>query len=893
VSLWRCVSSERLWALDAEGGDDDSKGHVSRRLLIPLLALLCVTAPLTEASADEPRKELILWGLRRSSGLEAAFRLFEAEHPGWAIVTSAGATAGRMDPQKLMCAIAGGDPPDTLIQDRFSVGEWAARDAFLALDTFLRESVRQEQWATAARDAFRAGRPAEAAAPLGKLIAALESLGPSRQLDVARRLAGAASQHRPADEIASDADTLVALCQGIHSETFYRACWQEACFGEGDARRVYAVPNNTDDRALYYNTDLLERAGLVDERGKARPPRDWDELKDYALKLTERDERGSMTRLGFAPIYGNSWLYMYGWLNGGKFMSDDGRTCTLNDPRIVEALEFMVDVYDALGGVQQVSAFQSTFQGGGEFDPFLTGKVAMKIDGDRFQNIIANNAPNLRFGVAPPPAPKGREPITWSGGFSWVIPAGAVNPEIAFELIRFLNTDRIWMMRNVVESKYSASRGRGYVPEMAPLPHINEMVYERFVRGSPNLPDRIKEHFLLFADLMKVSRYRPVTPAGQLLWDEHVRAHEKAVAHTYTPQEALDRGTRSVQQQLDILYEKTVYPKVNWLYPILTVVGLLAAGGTFVFYRFGRRKLLRRVAHPESLAGYTCASPWLIGFCVLTAGPIVLSIIYSFCRYDVLHEAEFVGLDNYRQLLFDDPLFWKSLGNTAFMMLGIPLGMAVGLGVAMLLNTKVRGMQIYRTIFYLPAIVPAVASSILWIWVLNPRSGLINSFLKMLGVTDLPGWLTIADYTTTGWHLGAKSAIIVMGLWGAGAGMIIWLAGLKGIPQHLYEAAEIDGASRWKRFRHVTLPMLSPYIFFNLIMGIIGTLQIFAQAYIMTGGGPDDSTMYYAYYLFNNAFRYFKMGYASALAWILFLIILALTLIQLKLAPRWVHYESE
>ena len=172
--------------------------------------------------------------------------------------------------------------------------------------------------------------------------------------------------------------------------------------------------------------------------------------------------------------------------------------------------------------------------------------------------------------------------------------------------------------------------------------------------------------------------------------------------------------------------------------------------------------------------------------------------------------------------------------------------------------------------------------------VLNPEMGLINSLLRMAGVADPPNWLQSAS-----WLMGSKSAIILMGLWSAGSGMIIWLAGLKGIPQHLYEAAEIDGAGPWLRFWHVTLPMLSPYVFFNLIMGIIGTMQIFTQAYIMTKGGPDDSTMFYAYYLFNNAFRYFKIGYASALAWILFLIILVLTLIQLKLSPRWVHYEHE
>ena len=309
----------------------------------------------------------------------------------------------------------------------------------------------------------------------------------------------------------------------------------------------------------------------------------------------------------------------------------------------------------------------------------------------------------------------------------------------------------------------------------------------------------------------------------------------------------------------------------------------------FAAYWFGGRgQLIKELTRHESLAALCFVSPWFIGLILLTAGPILVSIVYSFCRYDVLHAAEFGGFENYARLFGDDPLFWKSLANTAYMMLGVPLGMAVGLAIAMLLNTEVRGMRVYRTLFYLPAIVPMVASAILWIWVLNPEVGLVNSLLRMLGIGDPPNWLQSAS-----WGFGSKSAIILMGLWSAGSGMIIWLAGLKGIPQHLYEAAEIDGAGPWGRFFNVTLPMLSPYIFFNLIMGIIGTMQIFTQAFIMTEGGPDDSTLFYAYYLFNNAFRYFKMGYASALAWILFLFILALTLVQLKLAPRWVHYEAD
>jgi ABC-type sugar transport system permease subunit/ABC-type glycerol-3-phosphate transport system substrate-binding protein len=851
----------------------------------PVIRFLFFAALLIASAASLAAEELIVWGTPNDRGLKAALRQFEVEHPGWEVVTSAGASGG-MDPQKLMCGIAGGSPPDMLQQDRFSVGEWAVREAFLPLDDYVRSSAEEEAWAADLRDALQREDRAAAGTALKQLHQRLYQRGPSQQLSIAQQLR---------DELANgerrvlmaQAEGLSILVQGVHPEKFFDACWQEASFGQGDERRVYAVPNSTDDRALYYNEDLLERAGLVDAQGKAKPPQNWRELKEYAVRLTEFDADGNMTRLGFAPNYGNSWLYIYGWLNGGRFMSEDGRTCTLAEPRIVEALAFMVEIYDALGGVEKVDAFQSAFQTG-EFDPFFMGKVAMKIDGNWTLNNIADYAPNLRFGAVPAPAPQGKEPVTWSGGFSWAIPTGSRHPEMAFELMRFLNSDRIWTLRHQVSARYAASRGRSYVPSMAPLPHINQHTYDALVANNSELPTRIKDGFLLFADLMSSSRFRPVTPVGQLLWDEHARAYEKAVRHTYEPHEALSRGQASVQKELDRLYVDGTKDQVNWSYAILAALALVAAL-LFAAYWFGGKKdLLHQLRREESLAAYLFVSPWLIGLLLLTAGPILVSIVYSFCRYDVLHPAEFVGLENYARLFTDDPMFWKSLGNTAYMMLGVPVGMAAGLAIAMLLNTEAKGMRFYRTVFYLPAIVPMVASAILWIWVLNPEVGLVNSMLRMLGVGDPPNWLQSAS-----WAFGSKSAIILMGLWSAGSGMIIWLAGLKGIPQHLYEAAEIDGAGPWRRFFHVTLPMLSPYIFFNLIMGIIGTMQIFTQAYIMTEGGPDDSTLFYAYYLFNNAFRYFKMGYASALAWILFLIILALTLLQLKMAPRWVHYEAD
>jgi multiple sugar transport system permease protein len=279
-----------------------------------------------------------------------------------------------------------------------------------------------------------------------------------------------------------------------------------------------------------------------------------------------------------------------------------------------------------------------------------------------------------------------------------------------------------------------------------------------------------------------------------------------------------------------------------------------------------------------------CALPWIAGFVVFTGGPMLFSMVISFCRFDILNPATLVGLDNYARMLGEDELFWKSLYNTTFMVLGIPLGLALGLGMAMLLTRKVRGVALWRTCFYLPSIVPMVASSILWIWIFNPESGLLNGALAALGVSG-PLWLQ--DESTSKW------ALIVMGLWGAGGGMIIWIAGIKGISERYYEAAAIDGAGGWAQFVHITIPMLTPYIFFNLVMGLIGTFQIFTQAFIMTAGGPVNSTLFYVYHLFNNAFRYLHMGYAAAMAWLLFVIVLVLTVLQLRLSRTWVHYEGD
>jgi multiple sugar transport system permease protein len=288
----------------------------------------------------------------------------------------------------------------------------------------------------------------------------------------------------------------------------------------------------------------------------------------------------------------------------------------------------------------------------------------------------------------------------------------------------------------------------------------------------------------------------------------------------------------------------------------------------------------------SQLNGLLFAAPWLIGFTVFIVYPIAASFCYSFCAYDAIRSPHWIGLENYRQLLFEDDLFWKSLWNTLYMVVfGLPVGLAASLGIALLLNQKLRGMAFYRTLYYLPSITPVIATSILWLWLLNPEMGLVNVILGKFGIHHPPAWLTDPFWS--------KPALILMGLWGAGGGMVIYLAALQDVPESLYEAAALDGAGRLAQFRHVTLPMLSPVILFNLIMGLIGSFQYFTQAYVMTSGGPQDSTTFYALHLFNRAFLDFKMGYASAMAWILFLITLLCALVVFRTSARWVYYAGE
>jgi multiple sugar transport system permease protein len=313
-------------------------------------------------------------------------------------------------------------------------------------------------------------------------------------------------------------------------------------------------------------------------------------------------------------------------------------------------------------------------------------------------------------------------------------------------------------------------------------------------------------------------------------------------------------------------------------------------------WALGRRTVKERRLSPmrrrEEITGYLFASPIIVGLIALATYPFLASIYYSFNDYNVIQPPYWTGLRNYHDLL-NDHLFWLSLANTAiYSAVSIPLGLVLGLGLAILLKQKLRSIGFFRALAYLPSVVPTVAGTILWLWILNPQYGVINNLLGGLGFTG-PDWLNDPLWT--------KPALILMSLWGIGPTAIIFLAGLQDIPESLYEPAEIDGAGRLASFRHITLPLITPTLFFNLVLGIIGALQVFNQAFIWgtagsgsnsNAGGPENSILMYVVYIYQTAFQNFQMGYASAMSLILFVVILALTLVVMWSGKHWVYYEG-
>lgn len=621
---------------------------------------------------------------------------------------------------------------------------------------------------------------------------------------------------------------------------------------------LYGYPIHFSADAIFYNKQIFDRFKVPypDENWT------WETFKKYAAKMTNRDENGRV------EIYGTVMpdiMFLIGGF-GGKIFNEDGTKCIAYSKESIEAINF------ALGLIGKEAPTSSQAMDTSDMQLFANGKLAM-FHGRTWQiPQIIRTMKNVSWDVAPIPIGKIRYTFVAVGGNC--IARNSKHKEAAWRFVKF----------------YSSMEGQGLLGcQKNCTPALKELANsEKYFLCPP--PDNIKVFIDAANNANKLIPDEPWnTEFTSRIWNPLIEKM-RSQPDVYTPEKTLKEIEKVTNQfLLNYKYEQQIMGEINpeantTSFLIKLMFSLILIG--FISILFIAR------TNRQYWEGYLFISPWLIGFILFALGPTIASLYLSFCRYDLLSSPKWTGLDNLINL-FRDPLFLRSLWNTFFYSIfTVPLSLIFSLLLAMMLNIKMKGVYTLRAIYYLPALTSGVAISLLWRWIFNPQLGLFNSFLKIFGIKG-PDWLTSPDW--------ALPAIIIMSVWcSLGGPMLIYLAGLQNIPQHLYEAAEIDGANKWRKFWNVTFPMLSPAIFFNLIMAIIGSFQVFTTVFVMTSntganiepGGPANATMVYVLNLYQTGFRYLAMGKACAMAWILFMIILGLTLLNQYISKRWVHYDQ-
>ncbi len=653
-------------------------------------------------------------------------------------------------------------------------------------------------------------------------------------------------------------------------DRFYPGCWKSVTY-DG---KVFAVPLGLGNTALFYNKRLFEQAGIVYQdgprKGRARPPETWDELLDAVRRLTQWEEGAARHPkiAGFLPLHGAGSLELFTALTDGALVDPQGRECRLDSLKTIDALSFLVELHKVQGGVQALRSMDLG-QAGSGFDPFARGRLAMKVDYQWAVNWQAAIEPEMRFGVAPMPGRSRPARRSWATGWQASIPLGARNPRGAWALIRFLASDRGLELLAESQRQLTAANGRLYVPTQTPVPYLNERFARRYVNDNLELPSDARAAFDEFQRLLDVAEFAPLTPVYNLLAAAESQATERALFGE-APERALAESARLVRAELRRVTksDRRQLPHLGWFalaYAILLAVGVAGAAA------YGARG--QAAARREGWAGWAFSCPWLLGFAAFTGGPIFFSLLFSLCDYDVLSRPEWLGAGNYRELFMEDMTARKALLNTASMAAIIPVLLAASLAIALLIQQTVRLQAFWQTVSYLPVIVPLVASALAWMWFLNSR-GPLNQALSAIGLSA-PDWLNNPNWS--------RPAVALVMLWTCGGSVLVWRSGLKAIPQRQYEAAALDGAGPLQRFWHVTLPHLTPYLRFNLLASSIAVLQLFGEAFIMTAGGPDQSSLFMNHYLFNIAFHFGRMGYACAIAWAMFVLAAGLAALQYRL----------
>jgi len=637
--------------------------------------------------------------------------------------------------------------------------------------------------------------------------------------------------------------------------------------------RIYALPCHYTPFVVFYNKDLFDKYSVP------YPPADgnwnWNDYRQKAIELThDTDGDGKIDEFGIYFAWWQHGVETFIRQNGGSILSEDGERTMMSDERTVGALRFLYDLKFKDNAAPTVL----TAPGQNPTRLFHQGKVAMYGPWGVFSVPDFRKITQFDWDVAPlPKGPTGiRAGIVFP--YAYAISTQSKHPKEAYRLLRFL----------------TAGEGARILAKSSLFIPCRRSIAESELFKDPNTKPESDDALLhdvangyAFLPAFSTTRWKDV------YYEINKEFNNLLNDGLHTPEQSCQLidliGNRILS---DARKDVTRTPFFEWL-KLPVAVGV----ATIVIVLFVRRRLrakrspLGPLGRKEERWGYLLISPWVIGFVCLTAGPILFSAVLSLCNWQSLSSlrtAQFVGFENYENLLSGrDHLFYRSLQVTAYYTaLSVPLGVCGSLALALLMNVKARGIHLFRTIYYMPAVLPIVAVTVLWWYLFNPSSGLVNHVLGSMGIARTPNWLNSPHW--------AVPLLVSMGLWAMGGSMILYLAGLQGIPTALYEAAEIDGAGAWRKFRHVTLPMITPVLFFNIVMGIIGSFQVFSQAYVMYGGGggPNDSALFYVLYLYRKAFEEFQLGYGCAMAWILFVIIFFFTVLIFKSSPMWVHYEG-
>jgi multiple sugar transport system permease protein len=663
--------------------------------------------------------------------------------------------------------------------------------------------------------------------------------------------------------------------------------------------KLYVLPRDIAPiSVVYYNKRLFDEAGVPYPDGTWT----WDfqerpELREkdflWVMHRLTKVTNGRHVQWGYAPGW-QDLLWQMCALSSGARWADDYKVPTklrYDDPGVMRAIQFTADLTLKQKWVPTPTEISSVLQSNAR-QIFTQQKVAMYQSGiwdvPEMRRELQKGKPGFfEWDIAIAPAYKDGTRAFPTGGSGYGIMASTKHPWEAWLLCSW--------MAGAPGMEELASTGLAQ-------PAIMKLAQSSPWIPGPDTPEdqRYPRNRIITHQSVPNVVFGPLgsewgdassiaTRVLSRVWDGSAQAKD-----------VLPASNRQAQERMDYLLGMGNLPTYNWTYGALLGAGVLAL---LAFWVYAPERKIRRTPRQkrENRIAYLFVLPWILGLLLFTAGPMILSLLMSFSDWDIIQPAKWRGLGNYEEAFNFDPRFWPSLKVTLiYTLVAVPLGLVGSLALALLLNVKVKGMPLWRTCYYLPSVASGVAASLIWKRVFMPNGGLLNAAIygvdgkgNFLGLADALRPLATVDGQVN-W-LGSESlalpALILMSLWGVGGGMILLLAGLQNVPQYLYEAAVLDGASPWRRFRAVTIPMISPALFFSLVTGFIGSFQTFTQALLMTDGGPNDSTLFFAYHLWRSGFLSLRMGYASALAWVLFFVIMMFTVLQLKMS-KWVYYEG-